>query len=234
LTVAGVQTELLGRWALIAQALLLAADFICSARCSIDLSLADIALTGRGIGRIATRAQRDTVPLTADLAVGTGLGDTLASAAGLAHTALRLAATTMIVIGLGIDTLTITTCLGVGALALSKLARAPRITGMATGATIVGIGFNVDARPAAADFVGHAQAAIAVLTVLEPLVIEDVRLNLAAETRELQPRMVAEAAAGGLLVEEHFLKGGVLTMGDATADRSSARSVKCASDQRGG
>jgi hypothetical protein len=75
-------------------------------------------------------------------------GAHLTAGAGVAATAA------VFVVTLGIDTMTIAVCLGVGALTLAKFARTPRLTGMATGATVVGVGRNVGARSIAADLVG--------------------------------------------------------------------------------
>jgi hypothetical protein len=97
---------------------------------------------------------------------------------------------------------------------------------MATGAAVVGVGPNVDALSLTADFADRAQAAIATLTVLEPLVEKVHRVHLAGETRELQPGMVAEAGASGLPVEEQLLKGGIFAMSNVATRCSHTRSAE--------
>jgi len=181
------------------------------------------------VGRIARRA--DTLVVAAGCIVGADRY-AFAERAHLAAGAGVAAGAAIFVVALGVDTLTIAVGPGVDALTLPKLAGAPRITGMTTRTAVVGVGANMDALPTAADFAGRAQAAIPVLTFLKPLVIEAVRSNLAAETRELLSRMEAEAVAGGLLVEEHVSKGGIFAMRDATASRGGSGCLNRSSDQR--
>jgi hypothetical protein len=181
------------------------------------------------LGRIALRA--DALTIAAGCIVGADR-DAFAVRAHLAAAAGVTAAATVIMVALRVDTPAIAGRHGISALTLPKLAGGPRITGMTTRTTVVGVGANVDALATAADLAGRAQAAIPVLTVLKPLVIEAVRSNLATETRELQSRMEAEAVAGGLLVEEHVLKGGIFAMRDATAGRGGSGCLNRSSDQR--
>jgi len=69
LTVAGVQTELLGRWTLIAQALLLAANLVRAADRSILLPEAGVAGAGIRVALLPLRAGIVTDPLAAAFVV---------------------------------------------------------------------------------------------------------------------------------------------------------------------
>lgn len=136
------------------------------------------------------------------------------------------AATAVLVVALRVDTVIIALGLGVGALTLAKLAGAPRIAGMATGTTIVGIGVNGGALPTAADLVGGPQAAISGLAVVQPHLKHVIRVHPAAEARDEHRPIVAEVVAGGVFIEKEFANRGVLAIGDATTGCGSARSAK--------
>lgn len=200
---------------------------------SIDADRADtaldaltvVALAGGGIGRF-TRAEIDTLILTASLACAALHRDALAVLTGFAGPTRMIAAATVFGINAWVDTLAVADDAVLAALALSVDAVISRWADVAASATVVGIGSNVGAHPTAADVASHAQAAIPVLTVLDPLVIEAVRGHPAAEARDEHRPIVAEVVAGGVFIEKEFANRGVLAIGDATTGCGSARSAK--------
>jgi len=176
-------------------------------------------LTRLRVALLALRTIIDTLVVAAGLAAPAFNWTTDPTGARLTCLALRFAVATVMAVDLGVDALVVAHRPVVATLALALFTGLARCASVATTATVVGVGANILAYPTAANIASHAQAAIPVLTVLEPLAIETVRGHLAAETRDEHHPIVAEVVTGGILIKEKFAKGGFLTFGYVAASR---------------
>ena len=161
----------------------------------------------------------DALIVAAGCIVGTNR-NAFPTRAHFAASAGMAAATTVFVVALRVDAVIIALGLGLGALTLAKLAGAPRITGMATGTTVVGVGSNLRAHTIAADLVGGPQAAIPVLAVVQPRLKRAVRVHPTAEARDEHLRIVANAVAQRMLVGDPLAIGLLPAFGHVAASRS--------------
>jgi len=125
----------------------------------------------------------------------------------------------VIVIALRVHTVIVAHGVGVGALTLPELAGTPGFAGMATRATVVGVGCNVGARSIAADLVGCAQTAISRVALVLPHLKDLTRVHPAADARDEHHPIVAEVVAQCLIVGNPLTIGFCLACGDATTSR---------------
>jgi hypothetical protein len=90
----------------------------------------------------------------------------------------------------------------------------------------------MSADPTTADLICHTKAAIATLTVVEPLLKQTTRVHPATEAGEEQLSIAAETIAGGVLVAGPFARRSVFAVGAATGSRRD-RSTYCPTGKRG-